>query len=74
MYICICKRVTESEIHEAVDQGACSFKDIRTELGVGTECGECKCHARQCIRQARQKSSEPILSSLTTSIDLTTTA
>ena len=74
MYICICKQVTESEIHEAVDQGACSLKDIRTELGVGTECGECKHHARQCIRQARQKTSEPIFSSLSTSIEVTTTA
>ena len=74
MYVCICKQVTENDIHDAVDNGACSYKDVRSELGVGTQCGECKQHARQCIRQARKNSSEPVYSPLASSIELTTTA
>ena len=74
MYVCICKQITERDIQTSVDNGACSFKDIRGELGVGTECGECKQHARQCIRQARKDSSEPIYSPLVSAVELTTTA
>ena len=74
MYVCICKQVTEGEIHEAVGNGANSFKDIRTELGVGTECGECKCHARQCIRQARKNSSESAYTPLNPAFELSTSA
>ena len=60
MYVCICKQVTERDILEALDNGACSFKDIRSELGISTECGECKNHARQCIRQARKDDCDTI--------------
>lgn len=74
MYVCICKQVTERDIHEAVDNGACSFKDVRTELGVATDCGECKQHARQCIRQARKNTSEPIYTPISTAIEITTPA
>ena len=74
MYVCICKQVTERQIHDAVENGACSFKDVRLELGVGTECGECKCHARQCIRQASKNSSDSIYTPLTPAFDLSTSA
>ena len=74
MYVCICKQVTESDIHDAVENGACSFKDVRSELGVGTDCGECKHHARQCIRQARKESSDPLYTPLVSAVELTTTA
>lgn len=74
MYVCICKQVTEGEIHDAVNNGARSFKDVRIELGVGTECGECKCHARQCIRQAHKNSTESAYTSLHPAFELSTSA
>ncbi|MEM8844436.1 MAG: (2Fe-2S)-binding protein [Pseudomonadota bacterium] len=51
MYVCICKQVTERHIHEAISNGACSFKEIRNQLGVATQCGQCKSHARKCMRE-----------------------
>ncbi len=55
MFVCICKQVTDSQIQEAVSNGASSFSDIQTELGVATQCGECKNHARQCMRNCRSE-------------------
>ena len=68
MYVCICKQITDRDIHGALDNGACSFKDIRNELGVGTECGECTNHVRKCIRQAHKESCEPIFPQVTTAV------
>ncbi len=53
MFICICKQVTDRQIKEAVSNGAASFTDVQSELGVATQCGECKNHARQCMRQCK---------------------
>lgn len=52
MFICICNNVKESDIHSAVQEGVCSFKELQKQLGVSTSCGECKMHARKCMREA----------------------
>ncbi|MEO6421144.1 MAG: bacterioferritin-associated ferredoxin [Candidatus Nitrotoga sp.] len=49
MYICICKGITDSAIRKAVCQGACRMRDLKTCLGVGTQCGKCACHAKQVM-------------------------
>ncbi|WP_074926880.1 (2Fe-2S)-binding protein [Nitrosomonas eutropha] len=46
MYICVCKGVTERDIHEAVKQGAVRMRDLRSCLGVTGQCGICACHAK----------------------------
>ena len=51
MYICICKGITDSAIREAVCQGACRMRDLKTCLGVGTQCGKCACHAKQVLNE-----------------------
>ncbi len=55
MFVCICKQVTDRQIEEAVNNGAASFSDVQSELGVATKCGECKNHARQCMRSCRNQ-------------------
>lgn len=50
MYVCLCKAVTDSQIREAVAQGAGSMKDLANELGVATQCGKCGCDARELLR------------------------
>ncbi len=45
MYVCICKRVTDSQIHEAIGRGARRLEDLSRELGVATGCGQCACFA-----------------------------
>jgi len=61
MFVCICKQVTDSEIKEAITNGASSFADVQSKLGVATQCGECKNHARQCMRQSRNQCEKSIV-------------
>ena len=70
MFVCICKQVTDGQIKEAVSNGACSFKDVQSELGVATQCGECKNHARQCMRDCRSQCEGALFNSLPQSSDL----
>jgi len=61
MFVCICKQVTDHQIKQAVNNGAASFSDIQSELGVATQCGECKNHARQCMRSCRNQCESNVL-------------
>ncbi|MFT3849987.1 MAG: (2Fe-2S)-binding protein [Propionivibrio sp.] len=51
MYVCVCKAVTERQVRQAVSDGARSLKDLRRELGVTSDCGQCAVCARQCLRE-----------------------
>jgi len=51
MYVCLCKAVTDSEIVEAVDQGASHLSHLEEHLSVGTGCGCCRETAQQLIDQ-----------------------
>ncbi|MBP6654951.1 MAG: (2Fe-2S)-binding protein [Propionivibrio sp.] len=51
MYVCVCKAVTERQVRQAVSDGAHSLKDLRRELGVTSDCGQCAVCARQCLRE-----------------------
>ena len=50
MYVCVCKAVTESQVRQAVSGGVQSLKDLRRELGVTSDCGQCAVCARQCLK------------------------
>lgn len=60
MFVCICKQVTDGQIKEAVSNGAASFSDVQSKLGVATQCGECKNHARKCMRQCSNQCSKRV--------------
>ena len=51
MYVCVCKAVTERQVRQAVNNGAQSLKDLRRELGVSSDCGQCAACARQCLEE-----------------------
>ena len=51
MYICICNAVTEKQVHEAIDGGAITLDALHQALAVGSQCGNCRDCARQCIRE-----------------------
>lgn len=53
MYVCICKGITDSHIREAAGNGCDSLRDLRRELGVGSQCAKCARHARQVLRETR---------------------
>lgn len=49
MYICLCKAVTDSEIREAVEDGAVHVDHLADRCGLGTGCGCCQETAQQLI-------------------------
>ncbi|MGG7054022.1 (2Fe-2S)-binding protein [Nitrosomonas sp. ANs5] len=59
MYICVCKGVTDRDIHKAVQQGAERMRDLRICLGVAGECGACACHAKMALDKLRQLAPSP---------------
>jgi len=61
MYICICKAVTDHQIREAIQQGACTRKQLIECLSVGRDCGKCNADVRELLNvHAPQVSSVPI--------------
>ena len=51
MIVCVCKRVSDREIRQLVDEGATSLRDIRNATGLGTQCGKCACETRLMVRE-----------------------
>lgn len=51
MYVCLCNAVTDHQIRECVNDGACSMRDLRQRLGVASQCGKCAGCAHQLLRE-----------------------
>lgn len=41
MYVCVCNRVTDSQILDAADRGATTLEALGEQLRVATCCGRC---------------------------------
>ncbi len=41
MYVCICARVRECEVRQAIDDGARCEESVGDACGAGTGCGTC---------------------------------
>lgn len=54
MYVCICCAVSDNKIRHAVEQGACTLRALKDQLGVGSVCGRCVPEARELIAQCRE--------------------
>lgn len=52
MFVCLCHAVTDKDIKRAVENGACTMRDLRNELQVATQCGRCGQCAKSCLNQA----------------------
>ena len=37
MYVCVCRQVTDRDIHDAVAQGACRMRDLRAQLALSAQ-------------------------------------
>ena len=49
MIVCVCKRVTESQILREIRNGACEMRDLSDRLGVATQCGCCREYACELL-------------------------
>lgn len=54
MIVCVCNRISDREIHAAVELGADSVHALREHLGVGSCCGRCMDCAALEVERARQ--------------------
>lgn len=45
MYVCLCKAVSDKVIKQHIANGACTMRELKTGLGVGSQCGKCVCQA-----------------------------
>ena len=55
MYVCICNRVTDRQLRQAVQQGAHSLVALQRELALGTGCGSCLSTAQQLLSDNLQQ-------------------
>ena len=52
MYVCLCKGITDTQIHAAVQDGASSMQELRNTLGIASQCGKCGILARDIVRDS----------------------
>ena len=51
VYICVCNRVTDSEVRRCVREGASTLSDLQMQLGVACQCGVCAATALDVLRE-----------------------
>ena len=54
MIVCVCRRVSDHQIRQAVADGAVSLECLQFELGVATQCGRCADCASRVLCDARE--------------------
>ncbi|HUH38653.1 MAG TPA: bacterioferritin-associated ferredoxin [Spongiibacteraceae bacterium] len=69
MYICLCKGITDHQIHSAVAAGTTSFRELRRELDIASQCGKCGSLAREVFNEALPPLGERIADALGKSVD-----
>ena len=58
MYVCLCKGITDTQIRAAVEDGASSLREVRTTLGVASQCGKCGIMTRDIVRETLLQTSD----------------
>jgi len=53
MYVCICNAITDKQIRQAAESGVRDLWGLQAELGVASNCGSCKDHASEILREVR---------------------
>ncbi|MBT5560099.1 MAG: (2Fe-2S)-binding protein [Proteobacteria bacterium] len=56
MFVCVCRSVSDHQITDAINEGACSFEDLQDNLGVAKSCGTCSCEVKKILREKVGKS------------------
>jgi bacterioferritin-associated ferredoxin len=59
MYVCVCKAVTDSQIKNAIAEGACTRRQLFQCFGVGGDCGKCNKQVKELLDENRQQ--QPIM-------------
>lgn len=52
MYVCVCKAITDKQIHKVINEGACSRRQVHQCTGAGSVCGKCCSHIKQILDES----------------------
>lgn len=63
MYVCLCNRVTDTDIREAAEDGVRTFRELSFRTRCGTQCGSCVPLARSMLQESLSKASQPRVAS-----------
>ncbi len=55
MVVCLCQGVSDRSIQRAIDQGACSRRQVTDACGAGGVCGGCHSTIAEMIRECARK-------------------
>ena len=47
MYICVCKQITDQELHDAIEEGEVICLADLVKLQIAQRCGKCKLRAEE---------------------------
>ncbi|MEP7296669.1 MAG: (2Fe-2S)-binding protein [Burkholderiales bacterium] len=64
MIVCVCRRVSDSQIRQAAAEGAHSLECLQFDLGVATQCGRCADCASRVLCDARGAQHPPMLAGI----------
>jgi len=53
MIVCVCRKISDSQIRQAAVDGAHSLECLQMDLGVATQCGRCADCASRVLCDAR---------------------
>jgi len=53
MYVCLCKGITESQVQQAINNGA-DYKTLREDLGLASDCGQCGNICKEMVKTSRE--------------------
>lgn len=51
MYVCVCKRVSDTALERCLDGGATDLDAVQQQTGLGTVCGKCKFRAHRMLNE-----------------------
>jgi bacterioferritin-associated ferredoxin len=53
MYVCICRRVSDTELRNTIATGAQNLDEVGQRCGAGTDCGACHEEIADFLQEAR---------------------
>lgn len=57
MFVCLCLGITTETVRDAVENGACTSRQVAAKCGAGSQCGRCRRTVRAII--ASQEGDHP---------------
>jgi len=55
MYICICKKITESQLKDCYTKNSCDYDASQRKLGFSLKCGKCKPSVENLLKKSHFK-------------------